>query len=312
MSMQTTSKRVVVGGVAAAAGLATVAAPLAADVAGAAPEDDTTTGALSPQVVPAPGTYESCTAYFGLYKDNSDLVSYDVKTEGPVSPDPVIGTNLIPILTVQTSGGEVQCIPELGWTDQDSWAIYLDWSTDTFTYPGSGYHLIPRVGGTFDSLGGVVTVSGTSIRFETDIQATVTWAPASPAATETGWFPLDAPTLTSGSPGVSETLARLSGAGASADAVALAETFLVGPADSCASADPATLTSLSDALAVLFGTPVTDSCFEVEIGTGILYRSTLFDLKVADSLVVVTLSNPTTTTTGAVSGDTVVAPSFTG
>lgn len=314
MSMHSTSKRVVVGGVAAAAGLATVAAPLVTDVAGASGSDgDTPTGAATPQALPAPGTYESCTAYFGLSKGNSDLVSYEVRTQGPVAPDPVIGTNLIPILTVQTSGGEVQCIPEAGWTDLSSWQTWIDDSDPVFTYPGTGYNLVPRVDGTFDTTAGVVTVSSTSIRFETDIQATVTWAPGAPPATENGWRVLDGPTLSPTSPGVAETLQRIADAGGSTDAVDVAASFLVGPADLCSDPPAGALTSLADALSVLFDTTVSSSCFELEIDTGILYRSSLFDVMVADSLIVVTLSNPTpTTTSGAVAGDAAVAPTFTG
>lgn len=312
MSMHSTSKRVVVGGLAATAGLATVAAPLATNVAGASGSDGDAAAGATPQAVPAPGTYESCTAYFGLSKGNSDLVSYEVRTVGPVAPDPVLGTNLVPILTVQGGGGEVQCIPELGWTDESTWADWIDWfDPEDFTYPGTGYYLIPSTyGAEFDTPNGLFIPESTSIRFETSIEGvTVTWTPAGPPATETGWQPFGSIALTPTSNGVPQTLAAIEAAGGDADAVALAEQILVD--ETCDNGD-AGLASLADALSVIWDSEILANCGDVEIPTWVLYRSQLFDLMVERSLVVVTLTAPTTTTSGAVSGDSVVAPAFTG
>ena len=313
MTSFSVSRRVLAGGAAATAGIATIAAPVLSGPAAAAdPTDGTADGAAaSPQAVPAPGLYESCTAYFGLVKGNSDLVSYDVKTVGPVSPDPVLGSNLVPVLTVQGGGGEVQCIPELGWTDEASWASWIDWDLTTFTYPGTGYYLIPSTyGAEFDTPAGLFIPESTSIRFDTSIEGvTVTWAPAGPAATETGWFPFGPIALTPTSKGVPETLARIGAAGGDADAVALAEQILVD--ETCDNADPG-LVSLADAMSVIYGGEIFASCGNVEVATWELYRAELFDLMVERSLVVVTLTAPTPTTTGDVAGDGVVAPTFTG
>ena len=205
MTSFSVSRRVLAGGAAATAGIATIAAPVLSGPAAADPTDDTADGtAASPQAVPAPGTYESCTAYFGLVKGNSDLVSYDVQTVGPVSPDPVLGSNLVPVLTVQGGGGEVQCIPELGWTDEGTWIDWIDWGSTGFTYPGTGYYLVPSTyGAEFDTPNGLFVPESTSIRFETSIEGvTVTWAPAGPPATETGWFPFGPIALTPTSNGV--------------------------------------------------------------------------------------------------------------
>jgi hypothetical protein len=311
MSMHSTSKRVVVGGLAATAGLATVAAPLAADVAGATDAGGNPGTGATPQAIPAPGTYESCTAYFGLTKGFSDLVSYDVKTEGPVSPAPVIGTNVIPILTVQTSGGEVQCIPELAWTDEATWTSWVGFGAALFTYPGSGYYLIPSTyGAELDTPDGPVVPLSTSIRFETSIEgASVTWTPAGPPATETGWQPFAGISLTSTSNGVPQMVSAIEAAGGDADATALAVQIMVD--GTCDDADPGAA-SLAAALGVIFDTEFPANCSVVE-SVWYLYRRELFGLMVDRSLVVVTLTAPTpTTTSGAVSGDSVVAPSFTG
>ena len=272
---------------------------------------DNATGAATPQVIPAPGTYESCTAYFGLTKGSSDLVSYEVKTVGPVAPDPVLGTNLVPILTVQGSGGEVQCIPELAWTDEASWASWIGFSAEAFTYPGTGYYLIPSTyGAVFTTPDGPYTATSTSIRFETSIEGvTVTWTPAGPPATENGWDPFGSIALTPTSNAMPQTLAALAAAGG-ADAATQAEQMLVD--ETCDDTDPG-LPALATALGNIYGTEFSATCSGVDIALWVFYRSELFDLMVERSLVVVTLTAPTpTTTSGAVSGDSVVAPSFTG
>lgn len=312
MTSFSVSRRVLAGGAAATAGIATIAAPVLSGPAAADPTDGTPDGtAASPQAVPAPGLYESCTAYFGLVKGNSDLVSYDVKTVGPVAPDPVLGSNLVPVLTVQGGGGEVQCIPELGWIDEAAWLDWVDWGGPGFTYPGTGYYLVPSTyGAEFDTPAGLFIPETTSIRFETSIEGvTVTWAPAGPPATETGWFPFGPSALTSTSNGVPETVADIETAGG-ADAAALAEQILVD--ETCDDADPS-LPALADALSVLFDEEISPTCSNVEIPLWVLYRANLLDLMVERSLVVVTLTAPTpTTTTGDVAADGVVAPTFTG
>lgn len=150
------SHRFLLGGLAAALGLSTAAAPVLADVANAAPTDTTNaTTDYSPQTI---GTYESCSAYFGLHKSNSNLASFDI-VNNTTGPDPVIansqqaGPTLVPVVTLTDgSSNVVECTPNLGWTDQATWenpytgqaAMYF--LNAIVSYPGTGFWALPAVG----------------------------------------------------------------------------------------------------------------------------------------------------------------------
>jgi len=149
------SHRFLLGGLAAALGLTTAAAPVLADVATAAPTDTTNTMAdYSPQTI---GTYESCSAYFGLTKEHSNLASFDI-VNNTTGPDPVIansqqaGPTLVPVVTLTDgSSNVVECTPSLGWTDQTTWGSRymgsgLYFLQNIVSYPGTGFWTLPAVG----------------------------------------------------------------------------------------------------------------------------------------------------------------------
>jgi hypothetical protein len=157
MGLRTTlsSHRYLLGGLAAALGLTTAAAPVLADVANAAPTDTTnSTPDYSPQTI---GTYESCSAYFGLHKGNSNLASFDI-VNNTTGPDPVIadtqqaGPTLVPVVTLTDGSNNVfECTPSLGWTDQATWenpymGIGLSFLGGTASYPGTGFWTLPAIG----------------------------------------------------------------------------------------------------------------------------------------------------------------------
>lgn len=140
------------GMVAVAVGTATVAAPLVALPVSADPGGDST---ASPSVdgVDA-GTYESCSALFGLTdKSNANYVTFNVA--GTADPLPGIGQGLTPVLTVTDpeSGDVDECVPEIGFDDEASWVAFLDTDAldeeelagilEVVPYPGTPGYLIP-------------------------------------------------------------------------------------------------------------------------------------------------------------------------
>jgi hypothetical protein len=150
------SRRLMFGGIAAALGFSSVAAPAIVQTASAAPtEGSNTTDEFTTQTV---GTYESCTAYFGLVKANSNLVNFDI-VSNTADPEPVIansqqaGPTLVPVVTLTDgSNNIVECTPTLGWTDQATWENDYMESAGTYflgstvSYPGTGFWLLPTVG----------------------------------------------------------------------------------------------------------------------------------------------------------------------
>jgi hypothetical protein len=149
------SRRLLFGGIAAALGFSSVAAPVVLQPAGATPaEGSNTTSDFSTQTI---GTYESCTAYFGLLKQNSNLANFDI-VNNTVDPEPVIansqqaGPTLVPVVTLTDgSNNIIECTPTLGWTDQATWESDYMGSAITllgsiFSYPGTGFWLLPAVG----------------------------------------------------------------------------------------------------------------------------------------------------------------------
>ncbi len=162
MGLRTTlsSRRFLLGGLAAALGLTTSAAPVLAQVANAAPTDNS--NATTDYSLQTIGTYESCTAYFGLQKLNSNLAAFDI-TNNTTDPDPVIansqqaGPTIVPVVTLtDASNNVVECTPTLGWTDQTTWENdYVKVTGEYFignllTYPGTGFWLLPGLGETLD------------------------------------------------------------------------------------------------------------------------------------------------------------------
>lgn len=134
-------KRYFSGGLAATAALAPM---VAATPVHAAP-------AQSPQQSPAPSatdpsTLESCTAMFGLTKDNGTLVSFHETVNGTATPVPHVPNDIVPVLTYDDGSGPVQCVPVLAWTDEASFDAFMDGDPGMFPYPGTPQYLVPGGG----------------------------------------------------------------------------------------------------------------------------------------------------------------------
>jgi|GEM_PF-865870 len=174
------SRRFLLGSIAAALGFSSVAVPVLLQPAGAAPtEGSNTTDGFSAQTI---GTYESCTAYFGLVKANSNLANFDLvnNTANPELfaadpefiadnaefiaefPDfladfPLAASDIVPVVTLtDESNNIVECSPMPGWLDEATWvndyfggdatSIPEDGFSYPFSYPGTGFWLLPAVG----------------------------------------------------------------------------------------------------------------------------------------------------------------------
>ncbi|CAB4610523.1 unannotated protein [freshwater metagenome] len=169
------SRQVLFGGIAATLGLTSMATPLVVEAASATTVGGSdTTDALTTQAI---GTYESCTAYFGLTKATSNLASFDI-ANNTTGPDPVIaeteqaGPTLVPVVTLTDANSTVfECTPTPGWTDQASWELdyfqifqFLHMGA-VVTYPGTGFWLLPAVG------------TATLSYFDTQTQTTLPFLP---------------------------------------------------------------------------------------------------------------------------------------
>jgi hypothetical protein len=145
-----------------------------------APSSGATTGATPAAV---PGTYESCTAVFGLTQKNSaSWVQFDVVANGPITPPVTIGGDLQAIVTVHGTSGaaDVECAADVPtWSTEAEWLEFvrvqrgvgsLDTITGRYPYPGGPGYAIPGVGTTYvvgssNLLTEAITVSGASVRF---------------------------------------------------------------------------------------------------------------------------------------------------
>jgi hypothetical protein len=179
----------VVGAIAGTA--AVVAAPTAGASSTAATASGTTakaaTNGTGPASPLAAGTYESCTALFGLTEKNAaSWVLLDVQATRPITPPVSIGPELRAVVTVSGGAGEadVECEADTpAWTTEPGWLAYVqgqrgvpDLSTITgrYPYPGGPGFAIPVVDRSYAPTVGVnlltdpITVSGASVRFETD------------------------------------------------------------------------------------------------------------------------------------------------
>jgi hypothetical protein len=187
------SRRTIAGGLALAAGTATIASPvvappLSADPIGAPIGNGGNGGAGgNAGLFLGTGTYESCTALFGL-TDKSNANYVVITVEGSASPRPVVGEDLIPVLTLEGSapGETTQCVSEVGFDDEASWVDYVSppgpidpelepLIAALFPYPGGTGYLYPN-----SPSGGATMV--TSIRFERasslPAEVTVSWDPS--------------------------------------------------------------------------------------------------------------------------------------
>ena len=186
-------RKVIAGMVAVAAGTATVAAPVVALPLSADPTGDTT---ASPAINGGDaGTYESCSALFGLTdKTNANYVTFNVA--GTADPLPGIGQGLTPVITVTDpeSGDVDQCVPEIGFNDAESRFAFLN-TTEieevaelVVPYPGTTGYLIPASkvvvtsAGTAEPAQPAPAPLSIALRIGTDstvlVAFTVTWGPS--------------------------------------------------------------------------------------------------------------------------------------
>ncbi len=93
-----------------------------------------------------PSTLETCTAKFGLTKNNGTVVSFDETVVGSATPVPHVNADIVPVLTYDDGGGIEQCVPVAAWTDEASFDSFMGGITGMFPYPGTGFYLIPGHG----------------------------------------------------------------------------------------------------------------------------------------------------------------------
>jgi hypothetical protein len=335
------SRRLLFSGIAASLGLASVVAPVITSTATAEPVEGP--GPIQPSTISPPGTYQPCTAYFGLTKDNSDLLSFEVDNiNNAVSPTPVIGTDIVPILTVTDGTQSFECIPDLGWTDEDAWrntyfTIFSFGNIGLITYPGTGYYLMPAVDGTTRIPliplieGESILPTASSLRFEVNFSGrTVTVTPPTLVHTFGGFRPatqyLTGAQLSD--PYFAAVMAAVTATGNAAQAALLLELLTAGQVDgqfalcdgtnmypSVPNVNFIPLTETMDSL--LQQAPTVDpGCTMPTKSASFLYNIEVQNAKVPNSLVTLTITDPnaattTTTTTTSVAADP-VAPAFTG
>ena len=126
--------------------------------------------------------YESCTPYFGLGKGSAELAKFTIEDPNHVLSTPaVLGTDLIPLITVSDGTHTVTCAPTLAWTNQQDWATNPNdffgmgiWpATDgAFSYPGDGYYAVLKVGGSYTL---TQTLSGSPTGTMTPTSVTVSY-----------------------------------------------------------------------------------------------------------------------------------------
>ena len=177
------SRRALAGGIALAAGTAAIAAPAVAPPLAANPLNDAD---VSPSVNGDSGTYESCTAMFGLTtKETASYVTFAV--EGAAAPLPGIGDGLTAVLTVDDGSSAQECMLEEGFASEAEWFEYLGGAGGApgpfvvagFPYPGVPGYLVPNFGAsTTDSVAPVAVAPTLTLRVEpTDPTLSVTSSP---------------------------------------------------------------------------------------------------------------------------------------
>lgn len=131
----------------------------------------------------------SCTAAFELDDaDNAGFVTFALS--GTADPFPAIGDGLTPVATITTGDGPVECVPDLGFANEDQWIDYLPVNVGTDTteralllaatpYTGPGY-LLPAPDLDAATANGDPGSEAISLRIEADDPALeVVWSPQS-------------------------------------------------------------------------------------------------------------------------------------
>ena len=316
------SRRVMFGGIAAALGFSSVAAPVIAETANAAPVEgpgmiDPSTVQTSPQTI---GTYSGCSAYFGLTKySNSDLESYAVSVvNNAVTPTPVIGTDIVPVLTVtDASNNTVECTPELAWTDFTTWGTTYFNTLDTgkmtglITYPGVGYYRIPATYGiTYTPAGAApFTPVSTSIRFESNYTGKIiTIDRTSVPAVANGVFSTNAPVLADLTDAYFIEFFDAVEVAGGATQRAYLEQYWTDHVNSvvCSDSDPDYAATVATLTTLIAGVSIS-TCSAIVDSTRAFYEAAQFNAKIGDSLISVSIADPpppTTTTTSTSTSST--------
>lgn len=316
-----------------AAGLGLGGAATQVVQASADPANRGSSDSLNPATLPAPGTYQSCTGLFGLYKLNSDLVSFDiVQGANPVATLPVMGTDIVPVVRLSDGTTSVSCEAVSGWADEAGFSNYLDydWIVGTsMAYPGTGYYLVPAINGdTFNVNGGQFVPTTRSVEYLTNLglAETLSADPGQLVALASSYHPYYGPWPTSSS-GLSDPFftrvyaAILNSATGSQAQVDYLNQQLSLLSDSqpmtCSDQDPtlialvATMQSLSTGFNPM---SVATECSDLSEGTLAIGRIQLFNAEVSDTEITLTVSGPappTTTTSTTVAVDPLV-PVFAG
>jgi hypothetical protein len=312
------SRRFLFGGIAAALGFSSVAAPALVPTASAVPaEDSNTTGQITTQAI---GTYSSCSAYFGLTKySNSDLQSYAANVvNSSVSPTPVIGIDLVPVLTVTDAlSNTVECAPDLAWTDFTSWGSSYFNTLDTgkmtglITYPGPGYYRIPATYGvtytTADSTS--FTPVSTSLRFESNYSGKIISVDrTSVPAVANGVFNASQPVSADLTDEFFVAFFDAVESAGNASQRAYLEQYWTDYTNliSCTDADPDYVATVATLSTLVPGVSIS-TCTSIYDATRAYYEASQFNAKISDSLITVSIADeppPTTTTSSTTSTST--------
>jgi hypothetical protein len=318
--------RFLLGGLAASLGFAGVASAAVATPAAADPVEGS--GPIQPESILAPGTYISCTAYFGLTKySDSDLASYAVDVvDDAVTPAPVIDTDLVPVLTVTDASNEtVECTPDLAWTDETSWGSTYFATFDVadmtglVSYPGPGYYRIPATFGKAYMTTDLTTFTpvSTSIRFEnTYTDKVVTIDPTTVPPTADGVFGPNPVVLADLDNSIFTDLFDAVEATGNAAQRTYFEQWWVDHinAVTCSDSDPLYVSTAVTLQTLVPGVAIA-TCDNFYVSSKAFYHAAQFNAKIAASLITITIADPppptTTTTTTTVQSEPVI-PAFTG
>ena len=286
-----------------AASAGTAASIAATDAAGAQPVSASASG---PSV--EAGTMQSCVPYFGLTKQSSNLVRFDVQTSGPVQGVPAIGTNLMPVLTLTDAAhASISCrldADSLAWTSQSTFfSDYLGGNgsiAGPYEYPGSNdFYETPALGFEFTIGGQAFTPVSASIAVHTSLPGvTVTLSTTAPEDLNHGFFTWGGNTTSPTDPVVARSSQRMLDAGGSHGAANMLAKLQV--TNTC-TAGPAALASYNDHIGQLFSDASSPAanCQEAEnhLDWAFVYYSSLLQVQVQGSPVTVTVSAPEPTTT---------------
>ena len=327
------SSRLFLGVLAAGLGLGATATQVVKASAESTNRDSS--DSLNPATLPTPGTFQSCSGLFGLYKLNSDLVSFDiVQGANPVATLPTMGTDIIPIVTLSDGTTSVSCEAVSGWTNESEFSTYLnDFSTvgTSMTYPGLDYFLIPAIDGSWFNVDGGFVPTSRSVEYLTNLglDETLSADPIQLLALASSYHPYFGSWPTSSSELSDPFFTRVYSAilnspfGSQAQVDYLNQQLSLlsdSQPTTCSDEDPilvalvATMQSLSTGFEQNF---VASGCSNLSGGTLAIGRIQLFNAEVSETGITLTVSGPAPpTTTTSLTPVTVVSdpviPAFTG